>query len=314
MAEPLYNLRAAYYELERKVARALRTQLGDEQRLRTQQREVLRFVDDATVVSNLDTPLFNRGKLTRCCPQHSALFSAEEFGNLQTSANNMLTMLDNACHESTDPPDGPTLFIAKRVRTGKRGRPKLHIDPGFLAEALTLRGPTGIAPVLACSSRTIRRRAVELSIAAPAQPVYRTTIHADGHTTRTYNTQRVRRQSTITDTQLDAMVLEVLTDFPAFGRSMLAGRLQAQGHVVHRDRLRAAYIRVNGTPVAWGNRVVDRRGYHVAGANSLWHHDGQHGMQCSSLHYSSEILIPHSQDSSNIKSSNTVSSMGKHAL
>lgn len=50
MADIVNNIRVAYHELERKVTRALRTQLGDEQRLRAQQREVLRFVEDATVV------------------------------------------------------------------------------------------------------------------------------------------------------------------------------------------------------------------------------------------------------------------------
>lgn len=230
----------------------------------------------------------------------------------------MVTRLDAACHESTDIPNGPALVVAQRVRTGNRGRPKLHIDYSFLAEALTHRGPTGIAPVLGCSSRTIRRRALELSLAVPARPVFQATIQANGHTTRTYNAPQPRPPPTttgaqldalappqppptLTDTQLDALVLDVLTVFPAFGRSMLAGHLTALGVVVQRERLRDAYNRVNGTPVAWGNRFIDRRGYHVAGANSLWHHDGQHGRYSipSMSHYS--VLILSSQVSSSTR-------------
>lgn len=51
MADPLNNLRAAYHDLARKVARALHTQLGDGERLRSQRDVVLRFVEDASVVS-----------------------------------------------------------------------------------------------------------------------------------------------------------------------------------------------------------------------------------------------------------------------
>lgn len=49
--DPVNNLRAAYHDLARKVARALHTQLGDGERLRSQRDEVLRFVEDASIVS-----------------------------------------------------------------------------------------------------------------------------------------------------------------------------------------------------------------------------------------------------------------------
>ncbi|KAF7972608.1 hypothetical protein HWV62_17426 [Athelia sp. TMB] len=261
MTDPLNNLRLAYHALERKVIRALHTQVGDGARLRLQQHEVLSFVEVAAVST-----------------QHRNLFNAEEYGRLQTNVNSMVAQLDAACYRSTDDPDGPSLVVAKRVRTGKRGRPRLHIDPAFLREALSLRGPTGIAPVLACCSRTVRRRAIEHGLVVPARPVFQATVLPDGNITRSYNVPAAQPPPAISDEALDAMVLDVLTVFPAFGRSMLAGHLAARGQSVHRDRLRASYIRVHGAPVAWGNRVIDRRGYNVAGANSLWHHDGQHGL------------------------------------
>lgn len=189
----------------------------------------------------------------------------------------MVEQLDRACHRSTDSPDGPALKVSRRLRTGKRGRPRVDIDHAFLAEALVLRGPKGVAPVIGCSTRTIRRRALELGLGAPARPVSQATALPNGNVTRTYNIPTPVAPPTISDEALDAMVLDVLTVFPAFGRSMLAGHLTSQGLSVQRERLRAAYIRVHGSPVAWGNRVVDRRSYNVPGANSLWHHDGQHG-------------------------------------
>lgn len=50
MADPLNNLRAAYHELADKVYAALHTQVGNAARLRLQQREVLLFFQDASVV------------------------------------------------------------------------------------------------------------------------------------------------------------------------------------------------------------------------------------------------------------------------
>lgn len=214
------------------------------------------------------------------------MFSAEEFGTLSASVDIMVERLDSACHQSADSPDGPALVVTQRIRTGKRGRPRFHIEQAFLAEALLLRRPKGIAPVIGCSTRTIRRRALELGLGAPARRVSTAITLPNGGVTVAYNVPTVAPPPAITDEALDAMVLDALTVFPAFGRSMLAGHLASQGLSVHRERLRAAYIRVHGSPVNWGNRVVERRKYNVAGANSLWHHDGQHGKtpvdcQCS---------------------------------
>ncbi|THH13742.1 hypothetical protein EUX98_g9686, partial [Antrodiella citrinella] len=52
----------------------------------------------------------------------------------------------------------------------------------------------------------------------------------------------------------------------------------AAGHHVPRERLTLSYARVHGTPGIFGARTIHRRQYNVAGANSLWHHDGQHGL------------------------------------
>lgn len=42
----------------------------------------------------------------------------------------MVTELDPACHESIDSPDAAPLAVARRVRTGCRGRPRVEIGPG----------------------------------------------------------------------------------------------------------------------------------------------------------------------------------------
>lgn len=77
-------------------------------------------------------------------------------------------------------PDGPSLVVAKRECTGRPRRPHVHIEPAFLSEALNLRGPSGVAPVLVCSARTVRRRALEAGLVEPVEPVYQQVRTDDG--------------------------------------------------------------------------------------------------------------------------------------
>jgi hypothetical protein len=188
----------------------------------------------------------------------------------------MVQDLDQACYQSSDPPDAPTITVCQTTRRGKRGRPRVDIDPTFLAQALDLRGPTHLSPVLHCSSRTIRRRALDHGLVSPGHPVYTDHELPDGSMARSY-TSSTRPMSTITDEQLDEAVAAILEVFPSFGRRMLMGRLKDAGHNVPRSRLTASYLRVHGAPGIFGDRSIHRRVYNVAGANSLAHHDGQHG-------------------------------------
>jgi hypothetical protein len=77
--------------------------------------------------------------------------------------------------------------------------------------------------------------------------------------------------------ELDRILSAVLDIFPTFCRRMLSGHLKAAGHHVPRERIAASYVRVHGSPGIFGDRSIHRKVYRVAGANSLAHHDGQHG-------------------------------------
>jgi hypothetical protein len=191
--------------------------------------------------------------------------------------------LDEASHRSSDPPDGPSLAIVNPSFTGRRGRPRLNIDPTFLAYSLELRGPKALASILNCSSRTIRRRALEEGFVEPGFPVLQATAAPDGSLTMEH-TSGTPSMSYLSDEELDQKVAQILEIFPNFGRSMISGHLRADGHRVPTSRIRLSYVRVHGSPGAFGQRQIARRKYSVPGPNSLWHHDGQHGM--------STILIP----------------------
>lgn len=61
------------------------------------------------------------------------------------------------------------------------------------------------------------------------------------------------------------------------GQSYLTGYVRSLGHLVQRDRVRAAINRVDpGNSALQGAAVITRRVYSVPWPNSLWHIDGHH--------------------------------------
>ncbi|KAG8711825.1 hypothetical protein FRC09_020395 [Ceratobasidium sp. 395] len=58
----------------------------------------------------------------------------------------------------------------------------------------------------------------------------------------------------------------------------MSGYLKSLGLTIPRERVRQALEEVRGAPAAFGARPIHRTVYRVPGPNSLWHHDGQHGL------------------------------------
>lgn len=208
--------------------------------------------------------------------QHRERFPAAEFAMLQNNIGDMVKALDEACHRSMDPPSMPPPIVAHQSRTGKPGRPRIEIDPVFLTNALSHRGPHLLQHVTNCSARTIRRRALEQGLVQPGRPVLTQQMGEDGRMTRVH-ASTTPPTSDLTNEELDALMATTLEAFPQFGRSMLRGSLRASGHRVPLNRIHESYMRVHGAPGVFGERTIHRKTYSVPGANSLWHHDGQHG-------------------------------------
>ncbi|KAF7349147.1 hypothetical protein MVEN_01437000 [Mycena venus] len=187
----------------------------------------------------------------------------------------MVAALHEARHQSSDPPTSSQLIVTTHSDTG--GRPRVEIDPAFLSHALALRGPSHLRAVFGVSARTIRRRALDYGLVQPGVPVYTDMPQPDGTVVRSY-TSTSPPVSPLSDDELDALLTSILRTFPNFGRRMIKGRLRAAGYRIPRDRIAASYLRVHASPGSFGARFIHRTPYHVAGANSLWHHDGQHGL------------------------------------
>ncbi|KAG9221975.1 hypothetical protein CCMSSC00406_0009183 [Pleurotus cornucopiae] len=255
---PVETIRLAFEELKRAVTVDLNTQRGDAARLDERKRHCLRLLH-----------LLN---------QHTHLFLAEERGIISSSIEDMVAHLEDASHRSADLADKPFFATTSTVRTGRRGRPRIEIDPGLLAVAFELRGPSHLATTFNVHPRTIRRRVLEQGLAEPGEPVYVDYEQPDGSIARVYRSS-TGAVSAIDDEELDGIVLYILDAFPGFGRRMIDGHLKFLGHHIPRSRIQASYARVHGAPASgFGPRRIERRVYNVPGPNSLWHHDGQHGL------------------------------------
>ncbi|KAJ7913422.1 hypothetical protein B0H13DRAFT_1508395, partial [Mycena leptocephala] len=84
--------------------------------------------------------------------------------------------------------------------------------------------------------------------------------------------------STILDWELDSLLLCLRTHFRRAGISMLDGMLRRLGHRVPQIRIRDSLCRIDPVHRVFQRIRIRRREYRVAGPNSLWHHDGQHGL------------------------------------
>lgn len=199
---------------------------------------------------------------------------------LVDNINSFTTELEEAISASSDVPDiPPPEFAGHRIHTGRRGRPRIDINPHDLATfSVDRTRRTDIAAQYDSSARTIRRRLLEYGLSPPGPPVYEIITRADGTTFRSYMPGESSDLSSISDHDLDQAIASIYQQFPSFGRRMIDGYLLEAGHRVPRSRIIAAYARAIGpTTRLFAPRRLRRRVYTVPGPNSLWHHDGQHG-------------------------------------
>ncbi|KAG8898513.1 hypothetical protein FRB99_007389 [Tulasnella sp. 403] len=87
-----------------------------------------------------------------------------------------------------------------------------------------------------------------------------------------------RRNSTLDDTELEAMIRDIKTSVGLFyGERAVFGLIRARGHWAPRFKIRAILRRVDpeGVSTRW-RQAIRRRAYWVPFPNSLWHIDGHH--------------------------------------
>jgi hypothetical protein len=84
--------------------------------------------------------------------------------------------------------------------------------------------------------------------------------------------------SSISDHDLDNLVLRLRSHFRRAGVSMMTGFLRRLGYQIQRERIRESLARIDPVQRVFQRITIRRRTYSVPGPNALWHHDGQHGL------------------------------------
>ncbi|KAJ7076046.1 hypothetical protein B0H15DRAFT_791105 [Mycena belliarum] len=223
---------------------------------------------DEAVLSRL---LDDLSEYTALVEEHRLVFPPEELGTLQTNLGLMLNDLQ-------------------------------IIDPDFLRFANEHRSTTGIGHFLGLSRSTVRASLLSQGLAQPQPAPFvdeplageaGDSDHGDDILDPDYAVPQALPPdivdtapspastgdiSAIADWELDSLLLRLRTHFRRAGFSMLDGMLRRLGHRVPRDRIRDSLSRIDPVHRVFQRIRIRRRQYHVAGPNSLWHHDGQHGI------------------------------------
>lgn len=196
--------------------------------------------------------------------QQQHLFPDDEVKLIAGNLAQIIQELDDARNRAVDPP-GSMDPLSHTSRTGGPGRPRVQIDESVLSSSLLIDSKATLASMLGCSARTVRRRQLEIE--------------------EEKGVQLIPQRSAFSEDELDTVVGGILLDFPHYGRSMLMGAIAVRGHNVPERQVRESLDRVRGAPGRFfGSRPIHRRKYYVPAANSLWHHDGQHGMLSADPH------------------------------
>lgn len=198
--------------------------------------------------------------------------------------------------------------VVESIHTGNRGRPRISIDPDFLRWAYSQRTVSGIAYFLGVHRNTVRSALLEHGIvqpqsnpfqSPPEEPVVSTAPQEHDElldpplalpdvfppdieppVTAGGTTSYTGPLSTISDEDLDKLIIRLRHHFRRAGLSMLDGMLRRMGHRIPRERVRASLMRVDPVQRVFQRIRIRRRVYSVAGPMALWHHDGQHGKLC----------------------------------
>ncbi|KAH8824844.1 hypothetical protein DL96DRAFT_1711896 [Flagelloscypha sp. PMI_526] len=121
----LDQLRSSYYSLSAAVQEGVHAFVGNESRLVTLREDVFAFMQYAERVRRILEP---------------DVLSQEEYAQLEQGTHAWLLQIDTEAQKAQDMADGNRPEVAYKTRTGRRGRPKIEVHPGLLAEGLQLRG------------------------------------------------------------------------------------------------------------------------------------------------------------------------------
>ena len=207
--------------------------------------------------------------------------------------------------------------IIDTIYTGRPGRPSIQINPEFLHWAYSLRSTSSISRFLGVGRQTVRNALLSYGIAQEQSDPFvfhednsspaGSTSSSESETAHTgpdflldppgeipfkdatppADSESQQPQphivsytgpiSSMTDDQLDNLVLQLRQTFIHAGTTMLHGMLRRLGYRISYQRIRQSLLRIDPIHRVFDRIRIRRRIYSVPGPNALWHHDGQHG-------------------------------------
>ncbi|KAG2063868.1 hypothetical protein BDR04DRAFT_1036922 [Suillus decipiens] len=217
----LTNIYDSFMQLGERVHVTLRTQLGDIGRLNAQKADA------------------------RHKSKHLNIIPPGERLVIEASVDRMVQELDTVTTVSSDPPDASPITLGSHVQGGMVGRPSIDILPSDLADLSSGRvSRRHLAELYHCHPRTIRRRLLEFNLSPPGPPIYVDEQQPGGIVNRTYHRGSSSDLSTITDAELDRLILELYHQFPLFGRWMHDSYLLQLGYRIPCSRTEASYLQL----------------------------------------------------------------------
>jgi hypothetical protein len=244
--------------------------------------------------------------------QNANVFEAAELSTLRHNLSVMQLDIRLQYEEALDQSHYGRPTVVERIHTGRCGRPRVHIDPDFLRWAYAHRSTSGIARFLHVGRRTVRNALLDYGIAETQDNPFNPTIEDEEDDETRYedlldpnipfpgsipisnvpdgqspnSTDQLALPvvsftgplSTILDVELDTLIQQLRAHFRRAGISMLDGMLRRLGHRLPRERIRESLMRIDPVQRVFQRIRIRRRVYSVPGPNSLWHHDGQHGL------------------------------------
>jgi hypothetical protein len=238
------------------------------------------------------------------------VFGTEELNTLLANLAMMQSDIRLRYQETLDMSHHGRPTLVQSIHTGRRGRPRIQIDPDFLRWAYNQRTTAGIHRFLNVGRSTVRNALLEHDIAEPQSNPFTTdddqSVEPIDHDDDFLDPQlpipsqfpptalpddppqsnpNVRSTtsftgplSNLTDDSLDELILRLHSHFRRAGLTMLDGMLRRLGYRVPRERIRESLMRIDPIHRVFQRIRIRRRVYSVPGPNHLWHHDGQHGM------------------------------------
>ncbi|KAG8942949.1 hypothetical protein FRC04_003291 [Tulasnella sp. 424] len=245
--------RSRYYNLEHRVQQTIHESFGD-----------------TTVIERLGDEL---DEFSRTFQQHSGIFSPVEADTFRTNVALLQQEVGQAYHASLDASHHGMPEVVRVERTGRPGRPRIVIEPSFLERAVAYRGSSKIAKFLKLGRTKVRDSLLEYGLVQAG----RNPFPNQGESTQElpHNTYGV---NALTDAELDAAIVQLRTNFPNAGLTMLDGMLRRNGNPTSRPRISASLVHIDPVRRVFERVRIKRRRYQVPGPNALWHHDGQHGL------------------------------------